>query len=83
MAWKKQLQLLDIDPSQRIECRCTGCRYVWYELPSSHLHKSHMRQLCLDEFEKRLYCRQWNCKGRIVIALNNEQETEGFQGGLA
>jgi len=42
-----------------------------------------MRQLCLDEFEKRLRCRQWKCLGTIKIALTNEDETEGFQGGLA
>jgi len=42
-----------------------------------------MRQLFLDEFEARLHCKQWSCKGRIKIALSNEAETEGFQGGLA
>jgi len=42
-----------------------------------------MRQLFMDEFEARLHCKQWNCKGRIKIALSNEAETEGFQGGLA
>ena len=83
MGWKAKLQLLDMAPHQRIECRCKSCSYVWYELPAHHLHKSHVRQLCLDQFERRLRCQQWNCKGRIVIALTNEGETEGFQGGLA
>ena len=83
MSWKSKIQLLDMDGAERIEARCKGCGYIWYELPSSHLHKSHMRQLCLDEFERQLRCKQWNCKGDICIALTCEKETEGFQGGLA
>lgn len=83
MSWKSKLQLLDLDGTERIECRCKGCGYVWYEMPAYHLHKSHMRQLYLDQFEKRLRCSQWSCKGAICIALTNEGETEGFQGGLA
>lgn len=83
MGWKTKLQLLDIEPKQKIECRCKSCGYVWYEQPIHYLHKSYMSQLYLDQFESRLRCRQWNCKGRILIALNNEHETEGFQGGLA
>lgn len=83
MSWKTKLQLLDMDGSERIEARCCKCAYVWYELPAYHLHKSHMRQLFLDEFEARLRCKQWNCKGAIKIALTSEDETEGFQGGLA
>lgn len=42
-----------------------------------------MRQLFLDEFEEKLKCKQWACRGKIKIALTNEDETEGFQGGLA
>ncbi len=83
MGWKTKQQLLDMEPNQKIECLCKGCGYVWYEMPAHHLHKSHMRQLCLDEFEKRLRCQQWKCKGKIMIALANEHETEGFKGGLA
>ena len=82
MSWKSKIQLLDLDGTARIEARCKGCSYIWYEQPSSHLHKSHMRQLYLDEFEKRLRCKQWNCKGDICIALTSDKETEGFQGGL-
>ena len=83
MGWKAKLQLLDMDPDQRIECRCKTCRYVWYERPSKHLSHAYRRQLYLDEFESRLSCQQWACKGNIAISLNNESETEGFQGGLA
>jgi hypothetical protein len=83
VSWKTQLQLLDMEGDERIEARCCTCGYVWYERPAYHQHKSHMRQLFLDEFEARLRCKQWNCKGKIKIALTSEDETEGFQGGLA
>jgi len=81
--WKTKLQLLDLEPHQRLECRCKACGYVWYELPVNHLTNTYRRQLYLDQFEIRLSCQQWNCKGGIVISLTNEHETEGFQGGLA
>ena len=83
MSWKTKLQILDMDSSAKLEARCCGCNYVWYELPCTYAHKSHMRQLYLDEFEARLRCKQWNCKGTIKVALANQHETEGFQGGLA
>lgn len=83
MSWKKKLQLLDMKSDELIEARCSKCSYIWYERASYHLHKSYMRQLFLDEFEEKLKCKQWACRGKIKIALTNEDETEGFQGGLA
>ena len=83
MSWKTKLQILDMDSTDRLEARCRSCGYVWYELPCAYAHKSHIRQLYLDEFEARLRCKQWGCGGRITIAKTSEGETEGFQGGLA
>ena len=83
MSWKTKIQLLDMNGDDRIEALCHKCGYHWYEFPSVYLHKSHMRQLGLDEFEARLKCKQWNCRGRIKIALSSDAKTEGFQGGLA
>jgi len=83
VSWKKRLQILDMDADDKIEARCKACGFTWYEWPCVYYHKSHMRYLYLDEFEKKLRCQQWNCKGDICIALSSEAETEGFQGGLA
>ena len=83
MSWKVQLQLLDFDSADRLEARCANCGYTWYEQPCVYYHKSHIRQLFVDEFETKLNCKQWNCKGKIKLVLTSEEETEGFQGGLA
>ena len=82
MTWKTNIQLSDVDPSERIEATCKTCGYSWYELPQTHLEKRRNKYLFLDEFETSLQCRQWGCRGSIRIALTNEAETEGFQGGL-
>ena len=83
MSWKTQIQLLDYDSEARLEARCSGCGYTWYEEPCLYFHKSHLRQLFVDEFEAKLRCKQWNCKGRIRLSQTSEEETEGFLGGLA
>ena len=83
MSWKTQIQLLDYDAHTRLEARCMSCGYTWYEQPCVYFHKSHIRQLFVDEFEYKLRCKQWKCKGSIKLAQTNEEETEGFQGGLA
>lgn len=82
MSWKTQIQLLDYDSDVRLEARCASCGYTWYEQPVVYLHKSHIRQLFVDEFESKLRCKQWNCSGRIKLAQTSEDETDGFQGGL-
>jgi len=82
VTWKAEIQLLDLDHKDRLEACCKKCGYTWYELPEGYFHKPYIAQLFLDEFEAKLGCKQWNCKGEIRIALSNEAETEGFQGGL-
>jgi len=83
MPWKQNLQILDFSSDDRLEARCKKCGYTWYEAPCVYAHKSHIRQLFVGEFEKRLCCKQWNCKGSICLSMTTEHETEGFQGGLA
>lgn len=74
--------MLDFGGDDRCEARCKGCGYTWYEIPVVYFHKSHIRMLYGEKFEKRLRCKQWNCRGEVTVALSNEAETEGFQGGL-
>lgn len=83
MSWKSKLQLLDFEIDDRLEARCSKCGYTWYEEPVIYFHNSHVRQLYIDEFEKKLGCKQWSCSGNIKLAQSHDEETEGFQGGLA
>ena len=83
MTWKASIQILDLGIDDRIESTCKSCGYTWYEFVSDYLGRLYLRQLYLDEFETRLKCKRWGCKGKIRIALSSEAETEGFQGGLA
>jgi len=83
VSWKRNLQILDFNSDDRLEARCKKCGYTWYETPCVYYHKSHIRQLFVDEFEKRLRCKQWNCKGQIALSITTDEETEGFHGGLA
>lgn len=83
MTWKQNLQISDFESGERLEARCKHCEYTWYEEPILYFHKSHIRMLFVDEFEKRLRCKQWNCKGSICISITTDGETEGFHGGLA
>jgi len=83
VSWKTKLQILDFDSDVRLEARCCKCTYTWYEQPIIYYHKSHIRQLFVDEFEARMRCKQWNCTGKIVLSKTHNEETEGFQGGLA
>ena len=83
MSWKRQIQILDFESDARLEARCSACGYTWYEHTVVYAHKSHIRQLFVDEFERKLCCKQWSCKGSIRLAKSHSEETEGFQGGLA
>ncbi len=78
MSWKSRIQILDLDMGERIEVTCKSCGYTWYEFVSDYLGRPYLRQLYLDEFETRLKCQQWACKGKIRIALSSEAETEGW-----
>ena len=82
MNWKTKIQLLDLGRSERIEITCKSCGYHWYVFNNSAL-LIRFRQFYLDEYEASLCCRQRGCIGKVRIALSNETETEGFQGGLA
>jgi len=70
VSWKHKIQILDFETADRLEARCCSCGYTWYEV-------------FVNEFEARMRCKQWNCTGKIVLSQTHNDETEGFQGGLA
>lgn len=86
MTWKQDLQLQDLEKDVSIECECLKCGYSFYLTPGELLANDDGKEkkyLYLDEIESWLACRQWGCSGNVRIALPDQDETEGFQGGLA
>ena len=83
ISWKTQLQISDLDVSDRIEVECKACGFFRYEEAAEWQKSRLMRQLYLDELEDRLRCHKWGCGKPVRIALPSNFETEGFQGGLA
>ena len=83
MSWKHDLQVRDLEPTDRIEVTCNECRSVRYIYGGDLMSIHDLLQLRLDEIEKRLLCRQRNCRSHCRIALGHNHKNEGFSGGLA
>jgi hypothetical protein len=83
MNWKTSLQVLDLEPTQRLEVTCKACGHVHY-LTRAQIEKSPERGfLYLDEIERETVCRARGCRGAVRIALARNGETSGFVGGMA
>lgn len=82
-SWKAQLQIRDLNRTDRIEVECKSCGLFRYEEAAEWQLSRLMAQLYLDELEARLKCHRWGCGGECRLALPSNFETEGFQGGLA
>lgn len=83
MTWKTELQLIDLDPQQKIEVTCKSCGHSHYETPLLLITKYGLDFHYLDEVERRLTCHNRGCRGAVRIALTHAGDTEGFVGGLA
>ena len=83
MNWQTNLQVRDLDETQRLEMTCKSCGHVHY-LTKHLLTKSLEREfLYLDEVERETICRARGCRGAVRLALVRSGETSGFVGGLA
>ena len=83
MNWKTNLQVRDLEPSQRLEVTCKVCGHVHY-LTRKQIVQSRERDfLHLDEVERETICKARGCHGMVRIALIRSGETSGFVGGLA
>lgn len=83
MNWKSSLQVLDLDPTDKLEMTCRRCGHVRYITQSELLRRTGTAQLWLDEVERRARCRQRSCEGEMRMALTRLGDTSGFVGGLA
>lgn len=83
MNWKATLQVLDLDPGDRLELTCRKCGHLRY-LTGKSLHaRTGANKLYLDEVETRARCTQRGCNGPMRMALPPKGEASGFVGGIA
>lgn len=83
MNWKRDLQLRDLAPTQRVEATCKRCGHTHYlDIPALQ-SKPELHFLYLDELERLTVCKAWRCGGAVRLALTHGGDTEGFVGGLA
>ena len=83
MNWKTSLQVLDLEPTQRLEVTCKQCGHVHY-LTRKQIEQSPERAfLYLDEVERETVCKARGCRGTVRIAMVRKGETSGFVGGMA
>jgi len=83
MSWKTNIQLIDLDVSQRLEVTCKSCGHSRYESPHELTARQGLGHMYIDEVERLLTCKNRGCDGAVRIALSHQGETEGFVGGLA
>ena len=83
MNWKRDLQLRDLEPGERLEATCRICKHTYY----LHVDELHAREefqfIWLDELEKMSVCKARGCSGPVRLAKTHQGEVEGFVGGLA
>ena len=83
MNWKSDLQIIDLDQTQKLEVTCKLCGHSRYENPYLLIKKMGLDYQHLDEVERLLSCNARGCNGDVRISLSAQDETEGFVGGLA
>ena len=84
MNWKTNLQVLDLDATQRLEVTCKACDHVHYLTHQQIIAQSPERAfLYLDELERETMCKARRCRGAVRIAMVRNGETSGFVGGMA
>ena len=79
MSWKRNIQLLDLDPGERMEVLCRRCGQTSYLTPP-HMGKPH---LYLDEAEAALQCARRGCGGAVLLAMSTQGAGVSFSGGIA
>ena len=83
MNWKHDLQLSDLDASQRLEFTCRACGHVHYRCAGELQAHKELAFAWLDEIERSECCHARGCHGRVRVALCHDSATSGFAGGLA
>ncbi|MEW4468937.1 hypothetical protein AB1K62_14015 [Parasphingorhabdus sp. JC815] len=83
MNWKRNIQVLDLDPDIRLELVCRKCKKLRWLTGKELLKRQTAKFLYLEDIERRARCRQRGCRGTMRMAMPGEGETSGFIGGIA
>lgn len=83
MSWKRNIQVRDLDPGQRLEVTCRICGHVHYLTRETICRSPEREFLYLDEVERETICRARGCRGAVLIAIISDGPTSAFVGGLA
>lgn len=81
--WKSALQVLDLEPSDRLLLLCRKCRKHRYITGEELQARGGAARLWLYEVEERARCRQRGCNGAMRLSWPSMGETSGFVGGIA
>ncbi|MEW4468987.1 hypothetical protein AB1K62_14265 [Parasphingorhabdus sp. JC815] len=83
MNWKRNIQVLDLEPGVRLELACRKCGKMRWLTGRELLERQSAKYLYLEDVERRARCRQRGCGGLMRMAMPGEGETSGFVGGIA
>ena len=83
MNWKRNIQVLDLEPNVRLELVCRKCGKLRWLTGQELLERQSAKYLYLEDVERRARCRQRGCGGIMRMAMPGEGETSGFVGGIA
>ena len=83
MNWRSNIQVLDLEPDDRLELTCRSCGRMRWLTATELLARREAARLTLGEVEARARCRQRGCHGHMRLAMPSPQDTAGFVGGIA
>jgi hypothetical protein len=81
--WRSNIQILDLEPDDRLELTCRKCGIFRWLTGAELLARKGKERLTLGEVEKRARCRQRGCGGTMRLAMPAPEDTAGFVGGIA
>lgn len=82
MYWKRDLQLRDLEPGERLEVTCKLCKHTYYMDVDELNEREELQFACLDQLEEMTVCSARGCSGPVILAQLHQDEVEGLVGGL-